>query len=197
MVKELKELIMDVASIDTSVDMDDIRAISTLNENIMNNIIYLRDFIGDLNIPKTVHDINLSNMTGLDSTDYPELQLMGLTAKTIDKCRTIYESRTTVGKVKMSFETMVKCCVFVHNYIVEHGDDVDDEYYIDRLSVNKPLKDYLTEIDGDKRYVAANIHDFLTGKNFSKLTQIFFECTGDAGSKLKVDGYVIRPERPF
>ena len=197
MVKELKELIMDVASIDTSVDMDDIRAISTLNENIMNDIIYLRDFIGDLNIPKTVHDINLSNMTGLDESDYPELQLMGLTAKTIDKCRTIYESRTAVGKAKMSFETMVKCCVFVHNYIVEHGDDVDDEYYIDRLSVNKPLKDYLTKIDGNKRYVGANIHDFLTGKNFSKLTQIFFECTGDTGSKLKVDGYCISPERPF
>ena len=127
MVKELKELIMDISSVDTSVDMDDIRAISTLNENIMSSIISLRDFIGDLNIPKTVHDINLSNMTGLDESDYPELQLMGLTAKTIDKCRTIYESRTAVGKVKMSFETMVKCCVFVHNYIVEHGDDVDDE----------------------------------------------------------------------
>lgn len=197
MVKELKELIMDVASIDTSVDMDDIRAISTLNENIMNDIIYLRDFIGDLNIPKTVHDINLSDMTGLDSTDYPELQLMGLTAKTIDKCRTIYESRTTVSKAKMSFETMVKCCVFVHNYIVEHGDDVDDEYYIDRLSVNKPLRDYLTEIDGNHKYLPANIHDFLTGKNFGKLTSIFFECTGDTLSKLKVDGYVIRPERPF
>ena len=50
MVRELKELIEDISSINTSVDMDDIQMVSALNTDIVSRILSVRDFLLDLNI---------------------------------------------------------------------------------------------------------------------------------------------------
>ena len=53
MVRELRELIEEIATIDTSVDMDDIKMISALNTDIVSRILSVRDFLIELNLPKT------------------------------------------------------------------------------------------------------------------------------------------------
>ena len=189
MIKELKELIVDISNIDTSIDMDDIRMVSKLNPSIVDRILHVRDYLGDLNIPKeekVVPEVVLDQQTPATHTppeedkhsnEYSELLKLGLSQHTLDTCKDVYDSKVSKS-TKMSFDTLMKSCVFVHNYIIEHGAYFDNQYTIGRLLLNRELESYLSEIDPDKKYVPANIHDFLTTKNFKAVSTKFFECKG-------------------
>lgn len=179
MIKELKELIVDIANIDTSVDMDDIRMVSKLNPSIVDRILHVRDYLGDLNLPKEETSVPVEQITPPeeDKNEFSELLKLGVSQRTLDTCKSVYDSKVSKS-TKMSFDTLIKSCVFVHNYIVEHGAYFDNQYTIGRLLLNRELEKYLTEIDPDKKYVPANIHDFLTTKNFKAVSTKFFECKG-------------------
>lgn len=179
MIKELKELIVDIANIDTSVDMDDIRMVSKLNPSIVDRILHVRDYLGDLNLPKEETSVPVEQITPPeeDKNEFSELLKLGVSQRTLDTCKAVYDSKVSKS-TKMSFDTLIKSCVFVHNYIVEHGAYFDNQYTIGRLLLNRELEKYLTEIDPDKKYVPANIHDFLTTKNFKAVSTKFFECKG-------------------
>lgn len=173
MVRELKELIEDISSINTSVDMDDIQIVSELNGDIVNRILSVRDFLLDLNIEVEHPSVTVYN----ESKEYPELNILGLSDKTINECKAIYNARVS-KTAKMSFDTVMKCCVFVTNYTIEHGVTLNDgTHAIARLMVNKPMRDYLIDIDST-HYYATNIHDFLTNKNFAAIATKFFKCDG-------------------
>lgn len=182
MIKELKELIVDIANIDTSIDMDDIRMVSKLNPSIVDRILHVRDYIGDLNLPKEetplpVEQITPSTVEDIQDNEFSELLKLGVSQRTLDTCKAVYDSKVSKS-TKMSFDTLIKSCVFVHNYIIQHGAYFDNQYTIGRLLLNRELEKYLTEIDPDKKYVPANIHDFLTTKNFKTVSTKFFECKG-------------------
>jgi hypothetical protein len=188
MIKELKELIVDISNIDTSIDMDDIRMVSKLNPSIVDRILHVRDYLGDLNLPKeekvtpvvvqtTTPTYTSPEEEDIHSNEYSELLKLGLSQRTLDTCKAVYDSKVSKS-TKMSFDTLMKSCVFVHNYIIEHGAYFDNQYTIGRLLLNRELENYLSEIDPDKKYVPANIHDFLTTKNFKAVSTKFFECKG-------------------
>ena len=183
MIKELKELIVDISNIDTSIDMDDIRMVSKLNPSIVDRILHVRDYLGDLNLPKeekvtpVVEQTTTHPEEDIHSNEYSELLKLGLSQHTLDTCKAVYDSKVSKS-TKMSFDTLMKSCVFVHNYIIEHGAYFDNQYTIGRLLLNRELENYLSEIDPDKKYVPANIHDFLTTKNFKAVSTKFFECKG-------------------
>ena len=192
MVKELKELIEDISSVNTSVDMDDIQAISELNSEIVNRILSVRDFLLDLNIEVEHPSVTAYN----ESKEYPELNLLGLSDKTINECKAIYESRVS-KTAKMSFDTVMKCCVFVNNYVIEHGVIRNDgSHGIARLLLNKPMRDYLIEIDST-HYCATNIHDFLTNKNFATIATKFFKCDENGKRIIAMHDTTIDPATPF
>lgn len=179
MIKELKELIIDIANIDTSIDMDDIRMVSKLNPSIVDRILHVRDYLGDLNLPKeeTAVPEQITTHPEEDKNEFGELLRLGVSQRTLDTCKAVYDSKVS-KTTKMSFEVLIKSCVFVHNYIIQHGAYFDNQYTIGRLLLNRELDKYLTEIDPDKKYVPANIHDFLTTKNFKAVSTKFFECKG-------------------
>lgn len=183
MIKELKELIVDISNIDTSIDMDDIRMVSKLNPSIVDRILHVRDYLGDLNLPKEEKAVPVVEQTtttpeeDIHSNEFTELLKLGLSQHTLDTCKAVYDSKVSKS-TKMSFGTLMKSCVFVHNYIIEHGAYFDNQYTIGRLLLNRELENYLSEIDPDKKYVPANIHDFLTTKNFKAVSTKFFECKG-------------------
>lgn len=187
MIKELKELIVDISNIDTSIDMDDIRMVSKLNPSIVDRILHVRDYLGDLNLPKeekavpvveqTTTPVTTSPEEDIQQNEFSDLLKLGLSQRTLDTCKAVYDSKVS-KTTKMSFDTLMKSCVFVHNYIIEHGAYFDNQYTIGRLLLNRELESYLSEIDPDKKYVPANIHDFLTTKNFKAVSTKFFECKG-------------------
>ena len=191
MVRELRELIEDISSINTSVDMDDIQMISELNGDIVNRILSVRDFLIDLNI-EVEHPSVMAN----ESKEYPELNILGLSDKTIDECKAIYNARVS-KTAKMSFETVMKSCVFVTNYTIEHGVVLNDgTHAIARLMLNKPMRDYLIDIDST-HYCAGNIHDFLTNKNFAAIATKFFKCDGNGKRIISLHETTIDPATPF
>jgi len=185
MVKELKELIEDISSIDTSVDMDDIKMVSGLNNSIICDILSVRDFLIELNLPKTekkdlpeaIHEAvkdpeDIAEYHGLKEEDpYIELMKLGLTQKTIDECYSIYNARTRLTKWK--FHVVMKSCVFMHNLIVSYG-EFTGKYVVDRAIITKTFSEFLKREDPETTYTPANIHDFITGKNFTSITSKFF-----------------------
>ena len=181
MIKELKELIVDISNIDTSVDMDDIRMVSKLNPSIVDRILHVRDYLGDLNLPKeetAVHEQTTLPEEDIQQNEFSELLKLGISQRTLETCKAVYDSKVSKS-ARMTFDTLIKSCVFVHNYIIEHGMHTsDNQYTIGRLLLNKELKNYLAEIDPDKTYIPANIYDFLTTKNFKVVSTKFFECKG-------------------
>lgn len=183
MIKELKELIVDIANIDTSIDMDDIRMVSKLNPSIVDRILHVRDYLGDLNLPKEEKVVPVEQITtpstveDIQNNEFSELLKLGVSQRTLDTCKAVYDSKVS-KTTKMSFDTLIKSCVFVHNYIIQHGAYFDNQYTIGRLLLNRELEKYLSKIDPDKKYVPANIHDFLTTKNFKAVSTKFFECKG-------------------
>lgn len=190
MVRELKELIEDISSINTSVDMDDIQMVSGLNDDITKRIISVRDFLLDLNIKVEHPSVTTS------SKDYPELNILGLSDKTINECKAIYNARVS-KTAKMSFDTVMKCCVFVTNYTIEHGTVLNDgTHAIARLMVNKPMRDYLIDIDST-HYCATNIYDFLTNKNFAAIATKFFKYDGNGKRIVSLHETTIDPATPF
>lgn len=211
MVRELRELIEEIATIDTSVDMDDIKMISALNSDIVSRILSVRDFLIELNLPKTEKKKELPEeiyeavnnpvteeiteeveKTPVEKDQYAELKEIGLTQQTIEICRELYKTRTK--SAKMSFETVMKCAVFVHNYVIVHGAYFNGTYTIGRLIVNRELEAFLKEADPNTRYVPANLYDFLASKNFKNITMKFFECKGTV---LIATGSYIDAESPF
>lgn len=209
MVRELRELIEDITNIDTSVDMDDIKMISALNTDIVSRILSVRDFLIELNLPKTekkelpeaIHEAikdpateEIAEYHGLVKNDdpYAELKKLGLTQRTIEICQELYNARAK--SAKMSFETVMKCALFVHNYVIEYGGFFNGTYTIGRLIVNRELEGFLKEADPNTRYIPANLYDFLASKNFKNITMKFFECKGTV---LIARGSYIDAESPF
>lgn len=180
MVRELKEIVESIASIDTSVDIEDVKAIAQFNPETDRKIRELREFLLTLNIKPT--EVTQSEPTVpsgtvtyskadadivIKSDQYKELIDIGFTTEQIDKWLKLYNARKTAKK--MSFVTCIKTCKFITEELV------GNQNKILKVKLVPTVKNYLRIIDPNTEYNLCNIHDFLKGSTLSSVSSQFFK----------------------
>lgn len=182
MIRELKNIIEDIASIDTSVDIDDVKAIAQFNPEADAKICKLRDFLLKLDIKPTaelpVVTIDTPCITvpyskadaeiTMQMYEYEELTEIGFTLDQIDAWRSLYNARQS--HKKMSFIVCIKACKFVAEELSGNANKVA------KTIITPKLKNYLSIIDPDVTYRLCNIHDFLRGATLKNISSQFFTC---------------------
>lgn len=197
MVRELREIVESIASIDTSVDIEDVKAIAQFNPETDRKIRELREFLLKLNIkptselptgetvtvtePLIVAEQKKSEPeTGsadvqTENVSFPELLELGLTEERIAELYKLYQSRK--NSRKMSFVTCIKCCKFIEDKINS------TKIRLMKVKVVPVLKEYLKIIDPETEYNLCNIHDFLKGSALGCISKHFFTYK---------DGYLLK-----
>lgn len=183
MVRELKEIVESITSIDTSVDIEDVKAVAAFDPETDRKIRELREFLLTLNIkPTAVTESEpevLSNTVTYSKADvdimfeldqYKELIDIGFTAEQIEKWLKLYNARKTAKK--MSFVTCIKLCKFITDELVGNKNKVL------KVKLIQPVKNYLRIIDPNTEYNLCNIHDFLKGAALSSVSSQFFKFEG-------------------
>ena len=183
MVRELREIVKSIASIDTSVDIEDVKAIAAFDPETDRKIRELREFLLTLNIKPTA--VTESEPTVPSSTvtyskadvgimfeldQYKELIDIGFTAEQIEKWLKLYNARKTAKK--MSFVTCIKLCKFITDELAGNKNKVL------KVKLVQPVKNYLRIIDPNTEYNLCNIHDFLKGAALSSVSSQFFKFEG-------------------
>lgn len=183
MVRELREIVKSIASIDTSVDIEDVKAIAAFDPETDRKIRELREFLLTLNIKPTA--VTESEPTVPSSTvtyskadvdimfeldQYKELIDIGFTAEQIEKWLKLYNARKTAKK--MSFVTCIKLCKFITDELAGNKNKVL------KVKLVQPVKNYLRIIDPNTEYNLCNIHDFLKGAALNSVSSQFFKFEG-------------------
>jgi hypothetical protein len=180
MVRELREIVESIASIDTSVDIEDVKAVAEFDPETDRKIRELREFLLTLNIKpaevtQTESTVPSSTVTyskaDVDTVfeleQYKELIDIGFTAGQIDKWLKLYNARKTAKK--MSFVTCIKLCKFITDELAGNKNKVL------KVKLVQPVKKYLRIIDPNTEYNLCNIHDFLKGAALSCVSSQFFK----------------------
>lgn len=180
MVRELKEIVESIASIDTSVDIEDVKAIAQFDPETDRKIRELREFLLTLNIQPTEvtqlkPTVPSSTVTYskadvdviIESNQYKELIDIGFTTEQIDKWHKLYSARKT--NKKMSFVVCIKCCKFVADKIA------GSKQRLLKVKMIPIFKEYLKMVDPNTEYNLCNIHDFLKGAALSSVSSQFFK----------------------
>lgn len=191
MVRELREIIEDIVSIDTTADIEDIKAVAGFSPDVDAKIRELRDFLKSLHVkgdvPVTItepliiaeqkkheHETETADVSA-ENVSFPELLELGLTEDRIAELYKLYQSRK--NSRKMSFMTCIKCCKFVEDKI--NGTKVR----LLKVKVVPIIKEYLKMIDPETDYNLCNVHDFLKGSALGCISKQFFVCK---------DGYLLK-----
>lgn len=180
MVRELKNIVESIASIDTSVDIEDVKAIAQFDPETDHKIRELREFLLKLNIKpiavteseptvpsSTVTYSKAEVDTVAKSDQYKELIDIGFTTEQLDKWLKLYNARKTAKK--MSFVTCIKVCKFVAEELAGNKNKVL------KVKLVPAVKNYLRIIDPNTEYNLCNIHDFLKGAALSNVSSQFFK----------------------
>ena len=121
MIKELKELIEDISAIDTSIDMEDIKLISGLNSDIANRILNVRDFLIELNLPKTKETVEIKKEEVKEEIKKQEVEkeeepaTMDSAAKTTVEEEQYYPELIKLGLTKETIQHLYRRCHFPHS----------------------------------------------------------------------------------
>ena len=195
MVRELKELVDSLASIDTTVDIEDVQQIAGLQPDIDIKIRTLREFLLSLDIPHvdepelkavidptpTVPEV-VETLTKLyapepqKTTEIPlktadnefkELLELGFTETQLKDMKALYDARKSVKK--MSFVVCMKSCKFVSDKLKA------SKVRILKSKIVPLLSEYLKIIDPDVEYNVCNVHDFLKGVALGNISKRFFK----------------------
>lgn len=180
MVRELKEIVESIASVDTSVDIEDVKAIAQFDPETDRKIRELREFLLTLNIKPTevtqpAPTVPVSTVTHskadvdtvVESDQYKELIDIGFTVEQLDKWLKLYNARKTAKK--MSFVTCIKTCKFITDELAGNKNKVL------KVKLVPTVKNYLRIIDPNTEYNLCNIHDFLKGAAISSVSSQFFK----------------------
>ena len=184
MVRELREIVESIASIDTSVDIEDVKAVAQFNPETDQKIRDLREFLLKLNIKPTselpvvtaetpciVEPYSKSDAEiTTQMYEYQELTELGFTLEQIDAWHKLYNARKT--NKKMSFVVCIKCCKFVADKIA------GSKQRLLKVKMIPIFKEYLKMIDPNTEYNLCNIHDFLKGAALSSVSSQFFKFEG-------------------
>ena len=199
MVRELREIIEDIVSIDTTVDIEDIKAVAGFSPDVDAKIRELRDFLTQLSVrPSFTAELPTGETVTMteplitaeqkksepetatadvqtENVSFPELIELGLTEERIAELYKLYQSRKSSRK--MSFVTCIKCCKFIE-------DKIDStKIRLMKVKVVPVLKEYLKMIDPETDYNLCNIHDFLKGNALGCISKHFFTFK---------DGYLLK-----
>ena len=188
MVRELREIIEDIVGIDTTIDIEDIKAVAGFSPDVDIKIRELRDFLtglhvkGDEPVPVTEPFITAEQKKHDDETviqteqcSFPELVELGLTEERVAELYKLYQSRKSSRK--MSFVTCIKCCKFIEDKINS------TKVRLLKVKVVPIIKEYLKMIDPETDYNLCNVHDFLKGNALGNISKHFFICK---------DGYLLK-----
>lgn len=180
MVRELREIVESIASIDTSVDIEDIKAVAAFDPETDSKIRELRKFLLTLNIKPTAvteseptvpsNTVTYSKAevdTVFELDQYKELIDIGFTAEQIEKWLKLYNARKTAKK--MSFVTCIKVCKFIAEELAGNKNKVL------KVKLVPTVKNYLKIIDPNTEYNLCNIHDFLKGTALCSISSQFFK----------------------
>ena len=180
MVRELKEIVESIASIDTSVDIEDVKAIAQFDSETDSKIRELREFLLTLNIKPTTVTQSESTVPSstvtyskadvdivVKSDQYKELIDIGFTVEQLDKWLKLYNARKTAKK--MSFVTCIKLCKFITDELAGNKNKIL------KVRLVPTVKNYLKIIDPNTEYNLCNIHDFLKGAALSCVSSQFFK----------------------
>ena len=163
MVRELKEIVESIASVDTSVDIEDVKAIAQFDPETDRKIRELREFLLTLNIkpvevtqPKPTVPSSTVTYSKADvdivvkSDQYKELIDIGFTVEQLDNWLKLYNARKTVKK--MSFVVCIKTCKFITDELAGNKNKVL------KVKLVPKVKNYLRIIDPNTEYNLCNIH---------------------------------------
>ena len=185
MVRELKEIVAELADIDTTVDIEDVQCIAGMMSDADIKIRALREFLMQLSIkaepdadaeimqildrvyaptPKTTTVIPLTTPSVDD--DIRELLDCGFSEEQILAMKKLYDARKTAKK--MSFVVCMKTCKFVTDKL--------DNYKNRTLKAKivPLLQEYLKVVDPNTEYLVCNVHDFLKGTTLGNISKNFF-----------------------
>lgn len=197
MVREIKELVDQIASIDTTVDIEDIQQIAGLQPDIDVKIRALREFLLSLNIPHVDEpEVQLSESTTEPSvadvievltqiyeptpqkvtelplktakdSEFTELIELGFAESQLKELKALYDARKSVKK--MSFVVCMKACKFVSDKLKA------SKVRVLKSKVVPLLQEYLKMIDPTVEYNVCNVHDFLKGAALGNISKRFFK----------------------
>ena len=183
MVRELKNIVESIALIDTSVDIEDVKAIAQFDSETDRKIRELREFLLTLNIkpaevtqaestvPSSTVTYSKADVdTVFELDQYKELIDIGFTAEQVEKWLKLYNTRKT--SKKMSFVTCIKVCKFIAEELACNKNKVL------KVKLVPTVKNYLRIIDPNTEYNLCNIHDFLKGSTLSSVSSQFFKFEG-------------------
>ena len=205
MVRAIKELVDQIASIDTTVDIEDIQQIAGLQPDIDVKIRALREFLLSLNIPHVEEpEARLSESTTEPSVadvievltqiyeptpqkvtelplktakdnEFTELIELGFAESQLKELKALYDARKS--SKKMSFVVCMKACKFVSDKLKA------SKVRVLKSKVVPLLQEYLKMIDPTVEYNVCNVHDFLKGAALGNISKRFFKFE---------NGYLIR-----
>lgn len=207
MIKELKELIWDICSINTTIDIEDVMEVAKINPAVESQLIELKRILQKINLRKegttcwtspAPQPVQKPEEPSVDpsSEGTGRLQLnrvedksdviveYGITKERLESYLISYNDR---NRKKMSFDTFIKSCIFVKGYIINNGTRNSEGFYrIPRVSVNNELLSYLANIDPLTDYSASNVADFLKGKTLNAISKDFFKQSEDHSASVLI-----------
>lgn len=207
MIKELKELIWDICSVNTTIDIEDVMEVAKINPAVESQLIELKRILQKINLrkegttcwtPPAPQPIQKPEEPSVDpsseGTDRLQLNRVedrsdiiveyGITKERLESYLISYNDR---NRKKMSFDTFIKACIFVKGYIINNGTRNSEGFYrIPRVSVNNELLSYLGNIDPLTDYSASNVADFLKGKTLSVISKDFFKQSEDHSASVLI-----------
>lgn len=207
MIKELKELIWDICSINTNIDIEDVMEVAKINPAVESQLIELKRILQKINLrkegttcwtPPTPQPVQKPEEPSVapssEGTDRLQLNRVedksdviveyGITKERLESYLISYNDR---NRKKMSFDTFIKSCIFVKGYIINNGTRNSEGFYrIPRVSVNNELLSYLANIDPLTDYSTSNVADFLRGKTLNVISKDFFKQSEDHSASVLI-----------
>ena len=206
MVRELKEIVAELADIDTTVDIEDVQCIAGMMPDADVKIRALREFLLSLNIPHVEEpETRLSESTTEPSvadvievltqiyepTPQKVTELPLKTATADSEFKELLELGFSESQLKelkalydarksskkMSFVVCMKACKFVSDKLKA------SKVRVLKSKVVPLLQEYLKMIDPTVEYNVCNVHDFLKGAALGNISKRFFKFE---------NGYLIR-----
>lgn len=207
MIKELKELIWDICSVNTTIDIEDVMEVAKINPAVESQLLELKRILQKINLrkegttcwtppaPQTVQKPEEPSVApSSEASDRLQLNRIedktdiiveyGITKERLESYLISYNDR---NRKKMSFDTFIKACIFVKGYIINNGTRNSEGFYrIPRVSVNNELLSYLANIDPLTDYSASNVADFLRGKTLNVISKDFFKQSDDHSASVLI-----------
>lgn len=154
-IRKLKEIIMSIAEIDTSVSIEDVMEVASINSMVYDDIRLLKQKLSNIVIKPTEEPKTTNNEERKFNTDY---------IKPDEDVVKYYAANQPGGKPrKMSIEQAVSCCMFLRHIAPVSYDDAV-----------KALTEYTNRHMKKCNLSDANIKDFINGHSYRRISPKFF-----------------------